>query len=252
MPSWKIHKKWDKRICNFYSEEIDRLIDNPQQHDAGWYEEDIFLEQIEYVASKYGRKGVECYLLHHLLDMLKDELVSMTSKYGEINLEYVERILEWLKPEPLRKVKRYDDIWSCLILKLKSELKEVVEDIILEEGFKKSLKKSRVNQFVALWVKWMLENLPPCILIDSVDRTLINSRALKAVWEYICSHEDTSLDEINTQIRKCIADYIKENNLYKIGLCSKECKSRLWKGKEWRQFIKSLEIPCSELKRIDI
>ena len=78
MPSWRIHKKWSIRLCGFYSEEIDRLSGS-SQHDASRYNEEIFLEQIEYVASKYGEKGVECYLLHHLLDKLKNELVSMKS-----------------------------------------------------------------------------------------------------------------------------------------------------------------------------
>jgi len=65
MPSWSVHKKWGERICNFYSEEIDKLIDALQQHDAGRYDQEIFLKQIEYVSLKYGEKGVEYYLLHH-------------------------------------------------------------------------------------------------------------------------------------------------------------------------------------------
>lgn len=73
--------------------------------------------------------------------MLKDELVSiMASNYRERELRHVERILERLKPEPLWRIREYENVWSHLILKLKSELKEVVEDIISEKGFKKALR----------------------------------------------------------------------------------------------------------------
>jgi len=162
MPSWRVHKKWGERICNFYSKEIDKLIDTPQQHDAGRYDKETFLKQIEYVSLRYGEKGVEYYLLHHLLDMLKDELVSiMASNYRERELRHVERILERLKPEPLWRIREYENVWSHLILKLKSELKEVVEDIISEKGFKKSFKRSIINKHVSLYVKLMLETLPP-------------------------------------------------------------------------------------------
>lgn len=244
-------KNGAKEFVAFTQKEIDKLIDSSQQHDTARYDGKIFLEQIEYVASRYGEKGIECYLLHHLLDRLKDELVSIKSRHNEIDLEYVERILNWLKPEPMQKIRKYDALWSHLILKLKPELKEVVKDIISEEGFKRSFRKSIVNKRVASWVKVMLESLPPCILVESADRVLINSRVLKAVWCYIYSYGDISLDDkmIIAQIKKCIAAYISEKRLYKEKSCRKECKLRLLREEKWRQFVKSLRIPCPELNR---
>ena len=248
MPSWRIHKKWSKRLCGFYSEEIDKLIDS-SQHDAGRYNKEVFVEQIEYVASKYGEKGVECYLLHHLLDRLKNELVSMKSRYNEIEIEHVERILNWLKPEPMRKIRKYDKVWNSLVLKLKPELREVTNDIILEKGFKKSYAVAFINKWVSLLVKHMLENLPPCVLVGSADKAIINSIVTKLVWEYIQSQkEDVSLKNLTIFIKRCIADYISEKGLYKEKLCPGECKPKHWKEEKWEQFLRSLKIPCPKIE----
>ena len=75
-------------ICGFYSEEIDRLIDAEEKHDTGRYDVEVFLKQVEYIQRNYGMKGVEYYLLHHLLDRLKDELVSMATRHkGSIDIK---------------------------------------------------------------------------------------------------------------------------------------------------------------------
>lgn len=248
VPSWRIHKKWSKRLCGFYSEEIDRLIDG-SQHDAGRYDEEVFVEQIEYVASKYGEKGVECYLLHHLLDELKNKLVSMKSRYNEIDIEHVERSLNWLKPEPMRKIRKYDEVWNSLIQKLKPELREVINDIISEKGFKKGQAVAIINKWVSLLVSYVLENLPPCVLVGSVDKAIINSRVTKSIWEYIRSQkEDVTPENLAIFIRKCIADYISEKGLYKEELCPGECKPKHWDEEKWEQFLKSLKIPCPKIK----
>ena len=196
---------------------------------------------------------MEYYLLHHLLDMLKDELVSiMASNYRERELRHVERILERLKPEPLWRIREYENVWSHLILKLKSELKEVVEDIISEKGFKKSFKRSIINKHVSLYVKLMLETLPPCILVDSTARVFINSRTLKAVWKYIRDNKTIDDKMIIAQIKGCVADYIKEDNLYKKELCPGECKPPEWGEKKWKQFVKSLNIPCPKIDKTEL
>lgn len=59
MPSWRINRKWGEEVCKFSSEDIDRLIDEPQGHDTGRYDKKTFLEQISYVSSKYGEKRME-------------------------------------------------------------------------------------------------------------------------------------------------------------------------------------------------
>lgn len=244
MPSWKLHKKWGEIICGFSSEEIDRLIDNPKQHDAGRYDRKIFLDQIEYVSSKYGLRGVEYYLLHHLLDMLKDELVAITSRYGKISLELIR--LECIKPEVIENNEKYEVIWEHLVTKLKPKLPEIVIDIISEEGFKRSYGRTIINQYVASCVKSLLIRLPPCIPIGSVDRVFINSHSLKVVWNYISNHKHKGLEvsDIDRCIKESLVEYIKDHNLFEPSLCSKKCKEQVQRNNEYRRFIKSLEIPC--------
>ncbi|MBC7094873.1 hypothetical protein [Thermococcus sp.] len=248
MPSWRVHKKWSKKICGFYSEEIDKLIDNPQHHDAGRYDEKVFLEEIKQVSSKYGEKGVECYLLHHLLDKLKDELVGMKSRYGKIDLNHIQEILLWLKPEPMYKIGQYNNIWNSLLARVKMELKEIVDDITSENGFKKSSARAVINKWVSNSVKLVLELLPPCILIDSIDRAIIHSRVTKLIWSAIRSQEDVTPEKIELFIRQCIGDYITEKGLYREKLCPRKCKPRAWEEENWEHFLKSLKIPCPKIK----
>ena len=96
------------------------------------------------------------------------------------------------------------------------------------------------------------ENIPLCVLVESADKAIINSIVTKLVWKYIQSQkEDVSLENLAIFIRRCIADYISEKGLYKEELCPRECKSKYWKEEEWRQFVKSLKIPCPKLDKVE-
>ena len=95
----------------------------------------------------------------------------------------------------------------------------------------------------------MLENLPPCVSVESVDKVIINSRVTKSVWKYIRSHkEGVTLEDLSIFIKRCIADYINEEGLYKEELCPGECKLKYWDEEKWEQFLKSLKIPCPKIE----
>ena len=75
LPSWIVHKKWCLRVCGKYYREIDELIDASGKHDLGARNPKVFLEQISYIREKYGDPGTCCYLLHHILDEIRNQLV---------------------------------------------------------------------------------------------------------------------------------------------------------------------------------
>ena len=185
MPSLKIHKKWSEKICGFYSREIDRLIDEPSRHDAGRYDKEIFREQISYVESKYGTKGVCCYLLHHLLDMLADEFLSIRSKRHVVDLKDAENALKWILPENVRNSKS-EVQWNRLKLKLKSYL-ENVEDLTELESDLKGRKEiaAAISKRTSLELRLIWDTLPPCISLDSHDFAFIYQDAQRGVFNRI-------------------------------------------------------------------
>lgn len=67
------------RILGFSESEIDMLIDREESHDAGRYDPNIFESQVAYVRSLYGERGVEYYILHHVLDYAEQRLLSVLS-----------------------------------------------------------------------------------------------------------------------------------------------------------------------------
>ncbi len=75
MPSWKAHREIGKLICNFYSSEIDKLIDKPELHDASRYDIGELEKIVKEVKEKYGEKGLHYLALHHYVDRLADILV---------------------------------------------------------------------------------------------------------------------------------------------------------------------------------
>jgi len=79
MPSWEIHRKWGELILGFSSPEIDKLIDQEERHDASRYDPVVFEKQVEDVRARYGEKGVNYYILHHLLDYAEQRLLSILS-----------------------------------------------------------------------------------------------------------------------------------------------------------------------------
>jgi len=91
-PSWALHREVGKIICAIDDlsddvlRSIDSLIDSAPTHDAGRYDADTFELQIREVI-RYGHSGICYYLLHHMLDILIDKLVSVIvdiyKDYGE-------------------------------------------------------------------------------------------------------------------------------------------------------------------------
>jgi len=84
MPSHVIHRVVGERICGFSSEEIDRLIDSSEQHDASRYSCSHLLAHAKHVLSRYGDKGL-CYLvLHHYLDKFMNIVFGSIWHYDKI------------------------------------------------------------------------------------------------------------------------------------------------------------------------
>jgi len=84
MPSHIVHRVVGERICGFSSEEIDRLIDSSEQHDASRYSCSHLLAHAKQVLSRYGDKGL-CYLvLHHYLDKFMNIVFGRVWHYGKI------------------------------------------------------------------------------------------------------------------------------------------------------------------------
>jgi len=102
MPSWRVHMKWGETLLGFSNSEIDKLIDQEESHDAGRYDPNIFESQVAHVRSLYGEKGVEYYILHHILDYAEQRLLSILS--SEAIRKYYER--ERSAEEGLREVRR--------------------------------------------------------------------------------------------------------------------------------------------------
>jgi len=75
MPSWKAHREIGELICNFYSNEIDKLIDKQELHDASRYDIKELEKIVKEVKEKYGEKGLHYLALHHYIDRLADILV---------------------------------------------------------------------------------------------------------------------------------------------------------------------------------
>jgi len=83
MPAHVIHRVVGERICGFSSEEIDRLIDSSEQHDASRYSCSHLLAHAKQVLSRYGDKGL-CYLvLHHYLDKFMNIVFGRVWHYGK-------------------------------------------------------------------------------------------------------------------------------------------------------------------------
>ena len=81
MPPWKIHRKWGEKLLGFSNSEIDKLIDNSENHDAGQWDEGVLEIQLSYVRSKYGFMGEQYYVLHHILDRAEQLLLSIVSNH---------------------------------------------------------------------------------------------------------------------------------------------------------------------------
>ena len=239
------------RICGFYSEEIDKLIDKEEEHDAGRYDVEVFLKQIEYVQRNYGMKGVEYYLLHHLLDRLKDELVSMATRHkGSIDIKDVEAVLKSLKIDPLYNVSEYEPLWEELKSKVRPFLRELVEDIVSEESFRRSYRRSQVNSYVSRLVDYFIGILPPCIKRKdpkiNILRLYAQSYAMGSVWEYIRSLNGRPIDLNRLQliVEESVAKAVKEECFYDIESCTHSCKPEYIDETSWRKFLRKLNVPC--------
>ena len=119
MPSWKVHRLIGEIICfGFCSHEIDALIDNKGRHDAGRYDELIFVNEALMVLKKYGGNGLCYYILHHVLDRLQDLLVS------ELASEYE----QYMKGHSIEEI--YEGIRSRILDRLKNDPKTVIPNFL--------------------------------------------------------------------------------------------------------------------------
>lgn len=251
MPSWALHRKWGIKICGFYSEEIDRLIDAKEKHDAGRYDTEVFLKQVEYVYYKHGIEGVKYYLLHHLMDRLKDRLVSMSTKYkGRIDIKNVEAVFNRLKIDPLYNINKFDVLWEDLKSRVQPFLRELVEDIVSEEAFRRSYERSQVNSYVSRLVDYFIEILPPCIkrkdLRVNILKSLAQSYAMSNVCKYIRSLNGGPIDlnKLQLIVKESVIEAVKKACFYAAENCNRSCKPRYIDETSWKKFLRKLNLPC--------
>ena len=156
------------------------MIDSGSSHDAGRYSLRFLENQLNKVL-RYGRSGVCYYLLHHLLDILIDRLVSIV--VGAYR-DYLDLFLEC----PLRDVTRY---FMSLVNKEVKRIKEasgVFSDIISGRVTLSDEKLTRIVREYLICLITLLEAsveyITPLLMKDKgFLRKIKSSVTLLIVWQ---------------------------------------------------------------------
>jgi hypothetical protein len=153
MPSHIVHRVVGERICGFSSEEIDRLVDAPEHHDASRYFCSHLLTHAKLVLSAFGDKGL-CYLaLHHYLDKFTNIVYGRVWHYGKFKtmidpVTVAQRVLEGLESSMLRGFEDEISVFKALelvIYGLRARLEEL--RLKLDGGFQEALLEHKVKEY---------------------------------------------------------------------------------------------------------
>lgn len=155
LPSWLVHKKWCLRVCGKYYQEIDKLIDSPGEHDLGARDPNILLRQIHSISREYGPTGICCYLLHHILDEIRDQLISFKasgiSEEGLISV-LVESNCSIAIPLSLKIIKRKTSPNDYMLHLIENSLNHIIKAIcehrILREIIDNIMQDSRTTRAI--------------------------------------------------------------------------------------------------------
>jgi hypothetical protein len=174
MPSHIVHRVVGERICGFSSEEIDRLIDSSEQHDASRYSCSHLLAHAKQVLSRYGDKGL-CYsVLHHYLDKFMNIVFGRVWHYGKIKalmdpVSVTKQVFEHLEVAVRRGFEDEISVFKALevtvhrfgtrLEDLRHRLDGGVQENIIEHrameyfeslGYSKSTAKKKARQFIEI------------------------------------------------------------------------------------------------------
>ncbi|WP_297506474.1 hypothetical protein [Thermococcus sp.] len=154
MPSWRVHKKWGEKILSFSSRQIDDMIDYggiPGLHDAGRYNEGIYhanMKTLEYNYPDELDRAFKYYILHHILDVVEQKLVSYFARSGHNIRQFViETIKSFEIPWDKENVENVK--WEIIeyFENNPSELDELIVDIIKTKKFKRKVYTACKNKY---------------------------------------------------------------------------------------------------------
>ncbi len=201
LPSWVVHRKWCIRVCGGYHREIDELIDFPGKHDLGARDPQVFLRQVRMVKEDYGSIGVCCYLLHHILDELRNQLVS----YNAIGFDedtiiqtLVENRCSSIIPFSLKLIMRKHGADANLLDRIRRYLEhimssicnsavltEVVNNILQDSRIETAISVAKINSVVGELVNRVEHSLSKIVLekygIEKYSEILNSMRLVKPV-----------------------------------------------------------------------
>jgi len=224
MPSHVVHRVVGERICEFSSEEIDKLVDSFGRHDASRYSCSHLLAHDKQVLSRFGDKGL-CYLvLHHYLDKFMNIVFGRVWHYGKIRTlidpaSVAKRVFEYLEVAVRRGFEDEISVFKVLevvvhrlggarLEELRHRLDGGVQEAIIEHrvgeyfeslGYSKSTAREKARLFIGILKNCLadLQSLEPGDIellrkIISVTRSLREKIATNAKW-ILCTA--TQLDQ---------------------------------------------------------